>query len=240
MCSSLSGHGMKPWHVGLLLGLRLAASTLPTQGATMKATLDPVTRQFSVAYAVPAGAPEEVTILCSWSPAGRGQWRPAKVIPFMSETALRLLPEEPEGNWKQWVTEGRLTETMWTRRELENYLCSEAVLLEWARAGQGDDLFGRADAAEREQAMRDAIVTVTKALQDLGRPSPWSPDVKASDDVLDPIFRRFSRTLGQRLALRKSDYHLLARHVRAEDVDADVIRVLDQVVAVAAGARPAA
>jgi hypothetical protein len=136
--------------------------------------------------------------------------------------------------------EGRLTETMWTRRELENYLCSEAVLLEWARAGQGDDLFGRADAAEREQAMRDAIVTVTKALQDLGRPSPWSPDVKASDDVLDPIFRRFSRTLGQRLALRKSDYHLLARHVRAEDVDADVIRVLDQVVAVAAGARPAA
>ena len=43
-------------------------------------------------------------------PAGAGQWQPAKVTPLLSETGLRLLPEEPAGDWRQWVTAGKLTE----------------------------------------------------------------------------------------------------------------------------------
>jgi hypothetical protein len=76
----------------------------------MNATLDPVTRQFQITYAVPADAPEVIVARCSWSPAGQSDWRPAKVIPFMSATALRFLPEEPAGDWRTWAIEGRITE----------------------------------------------------------------------------------------------------------------------------------
>ncbi len=109
MGSSTGDRAWAPCCAATLLALVLAPTTV-AQGADMRSELDPVTRQFRVSYTVPAGAPEAVTIRCSWSPAGQGQWRPAKVIPFMSDTALRLLPEEPEGFWRQWVTEGKLTE----------------------------------------------------------------------------------------------------------------------------------
>lgn len=76
----------------------------------MNATLDPVTRQFQISYLVPANAPDVIVARCAWSPPGRNDWRPAKVIPFMSATALRFLPEEPAGDWKTWINEGLVTE----------------------------------------------------------------------------------------------------------------------------------
>lgn len=84
---------------------RLAACLLvaATWGADMDVVVEPVTRYFHLSYPVPASAPEQVTVRCEWSPAGQGQWRPARVVPRMSETAVRLLPEEPAGPWHQWV-----------------------------------------------------------------------------------------------------------------------------------------
>ncbi len=76
----------------------------------METTLDPITRHFRISYEVPAGAPAEVIVRCTWSPRGRGEWQPARVTPFLSETATRLLPEEPAGSWRQWVNEGKVTE----------------------------------------------------------------------------------------------------------------------------------
>jgi hypothetical protein len=35
-----------------------------------------------------------------------------------------------------------LTEMMWQKREIENYLCQEHVLVAYARHDQADDLFG--------------------------------------------------------------------------------------------------
>ena len=76
----------------------------------MNATLDPITRHFQISYLAPADAPELIVARCSWSPSGKGDWRPAKVIPFMSATALRFLPEKPTGDWKTWINEGLVTE----------------------------------------------------------------------------------------------------------------------------------
>ncbi len=72
-------------------------------GADMDVSIDPITRYFHLAYTVPAGVPEQVTVRCDWSPAGQEQWRPARVVPLMSETATRLLPEEPHGPWREWL-----------------------------------------------------------------------------------------------------------------------------------------
>lgn len=130
-----------------------------------------------------------------------------------------------------------LAETMWQKREIENYLCQESVLLTYARHDQPDDLFGRAETDRRMQVMRDCIQEVTVALQTLGRPDPWSADVKASDDFLNPLFERFFKKLGLPNMLRKTDYHVLARLVPKDKIDAEVISKLDGIVAVAQKAR---
>ncbi|MCE5236963.1 hypothetical protein LLH23_00545 [bacterium] len=69
----------------------------------MKTVLDPVSRQFEISYRVPVGVPEVIVARCTWTPAGQDQWRPARVVPLMSPTATRLLPEEPRGEWGQWM-----------------------------------------------------------------------------------------------------------------------------------------
>jgi len=130
-----------------------------------------------------------------------------------------------------------LTETMWQKREIENYLCQESVLLAYARHDQPDDLFGRAEADRRVRTMRDCIQEITLALQTLGRPAPWSADVKASDDFLNPLFERFFQKIGLPNLLRKTDYHVLARLVPKENLDPEVSAKLDGLLAVARTAR---
>lgn len=130
-----------------------------------------------------------------------------------------------------------LTETQWQKREIENYLCFESVLLAYAKHDQADDLFGRAEAGRRESIMRECIREVTAALQTLGRPSPWSADVKATDDFLNPLFERFFKKLGLPNLLKKTDYHILARLVPKDQIDAEVKMKLDGIVAVATRAK---
>ena len=129
-----------------------------------------------------------------------------------------------------------LTETMWRRREIENYICIEEVLLSYARHDLADDLFGKAESRHREQAMRDAIADVTKLLE-IDDLDPWSPDVKATDQVLDRVFRLFFKKLKLPLQLRKSDYHILAGLVPKERLDAEITEKLDAIVAVAQKAK---
>ena len=138
---------------------------------------------------------------------------------------------------KQLAAGTPLTETMWQRREIENYLCREQVLLAYARHDQPDDLFGQAEAGRREQVMRECIQEVTAALQTLGRPDPWSADVKASDDFLNPLFDRFFQRLGLPNLLRKTDYYVLASLVPADQIDPEVLIKLDGIVAVAKRAK---
>lgn len=131
-----------------------------------------------------------------------------------------------------------LLETMWRRKEIENYLCSEGVLLAYARSGLPNDLFGITEQRKREQVMRESIREVTEALRTLGKPDPWSAGIKASDDFLDPLFRKFFGKLSLPLAFRKSDYHELAGLLRAQDVDPEVREKLDAIASVARRAKP--
>lgn len=133
-----------------------------------------------------------------------------------------------------------LTELMWTRREIENYFCSEGVLTAYASQGLLNDLFDQAEKDEREQAMRAAIREVTDALKTLGKPDPWSSDTKASDDFLDPLFKKFFEKRNLPLQLRKSEYHTLAGLVPAVDLDKEISAKLDAIVTTAKKAKPRA
>jgi len=131
-----------------------------------------------------------------------------------------------------------LVERMWSRREIENYLCCEEVLIAYARHDLPDDLFGAAEKTHREQAMKEAIFEVTQAMATLGKPNLWSPDIKATDECLDVVFRKYFEKLGLPLQLRKSDYHTLARLMPRENLDAEISEKLDIIVSVAKSAKP--
>jgi hypothetical protein len=130
-----------------------------------------------------------------------------------------------------------LREMTWQKREIENYLCQEEVLVAYARHDQPDDLIGRVEAVRREGLMRECIAEVSAALVTLGKPSPWSPDIKASDEFLKPVFERFFRKLDLPNLLRKTDYHILAGMVPKEKLDPEITSKLDAVLAVAQKAK---
>jgi ABC-type arginine transport system ATPase subunit len=134
-----------------------------------------------------------------------------------------------------------LTELMWSRREIENYFCSEEVLMAFAGAELPDDrlpLFAIGQQERRKMAMKESIEAVSKALKTLNKPDPWSADIKASDEFLDPLFTEFSKRLALPLVLRKSEYCDLVRFLPRDRVDPEVVKMLDAIVQVAAKGKP--
>jgi hypothetical protein len=131
-----------------------------------------------------------------------------------------------------------LTELMWRKREIENYLCSRQVLLSYARGDDANDLFSRAEADHRVQVMEECISEMEAALSKTRRQPPWSAEIKASDDFLDPLFENYFEKLGMPNQMRKTNYHVLAQYVRKEDIDPEVTEKLDAIVAVAKRATP--
>ncbi len=131
-----------------------------------------------------------------------------------------------------------LTELMWERRELENYICFEDVLMEYASGNEDEDLFTISQQPGRQQAMREAIDEITVALAALDKPGPWSADIKATDDFLDPLFKSYFRKLKLPIDFRKADYYQLARFVPLSLIDPEITNKLDKIYATAESAKP--
>jgi ABC-type branched-subunit amino acid transport system ATPase component len=132
-----------------------------------------------------------------------------------------------------------LVQLCWQRREIESYLCQRETLLAWAHANgaeQHGELFGRVLGLQWRQTMADSIDEIAKALAALGKPEPWSADIKASDDFLDPLFRRFFEKLKLPNLMAKTDYHTLVPFVAREHIDPEIERVLDRIAEVASRA----
>ena len=135
-----------------------------------------------------------------------------------------------------------LVEFQWSKREIENYLCMPDVLLAYARGSIESEapgpLFASAEAQNREKVMRECVsdLVLPVALRDLK--DQWWSEMKASDDFLDRLFRAFYDKLGLPNLMRKSDYHTLARFVKKELIDPEIMKVLDRIVEVAGKARP--
>ena len=128
-----------------------------------------------------------------------------------------------------------LVETMWSRCEIENYLCIREVLIAWARHASGGELF----ASHWVDAMEATITEIESAMQTLNKGTPWSPDTKVTDDFLDPLFSKFFKKLDLPNLFRKTDYHELARFLKREQIPAEVVEVLGKIASVAGRAKPA-
>ena len=87
--------------------------------------------------------------------------------------------------------------------------------------------------------MESAIQETESALQKLRKPSPWSADIKATDDFLDGLFLNFMDAAGLlKDTMYKKDYYRLAEHIAIEEVDPEIVEKLDAIVEVAGRARP--
>jgi ABC-type taurine transport system ATPase subunit len=133
-----------------------------------------------------------------------------------------------------------LTQLMWRRREIESYLCQRKVLLAYA-GSLAEKRSGALFAAPALAAMERAMDEVIAALRTLGRPDPFGPDCKVSDEFLDPVFRKFLAALKlPEGTMRKTDYHTLAPFLDSGDIDSEVVEKLDAIAATASLARPTA
>jgi hypothetical protein len=130
-----------------------------------------------------------------------------------------------------------LHEMMWSRREIENYICFPEVLEAYARAsgreGAPGPLFAEAAAAERAETMHSAILDLVPPIALRNRADPWWVDTKATDEFLDRLFVRYFEELGLPNLMRKTDYHVLASLVPRQLVDPEVITKLDLIRSVA-------
>ena len=75
-------------------------------------------------------------------------------------------------------------------------------------------------------------------LQPLGKESPWSPNIKVTDDFLDPLFATFFQEVGFPNLMEKTNYHTLVQYLPAEQIDPEVTDVLDSILEVANKAKP--
>ena len=91
-----------------------------------------------------------------------------------------------------------LFEVKWRRCEIENYLCYPETLLAYAEHVEGEPgpLFEETRRGRQRTAMQEAMDEISAALGVLGRPDPFGPDVKASDDFLAPLFQSYFKEAG--------------------------------------------
>jgi ABC-type lipoprotein export system ATPase subunit len=141
---------------------------------------------------------------------------------------------------KELDEDGPLCEVKWRQREIENYLCYPETLLEYANDADGEllPLFLEPLRERQRSAMEEAINEVSSALRTLGRPDPFGPDIKASDDFLNPLFQRYFEKLGIRNLMQKTEYHSLTKYVPTERIAPEIIEKLDLIVRVAGEAKP--
>ncbi|MXW40692.1 MAG: AAA family ATPase [Synechococcus sp. SB0668_bin_15] len=130
---------------------------------------------------------------------------------------------------------------MWQRNEIENYFCRRETLRAYANPTVKDQTEPQQltiQTVSQQAAMDDAIGEITNALQSLGKGSPWDAGIEASDDVLVPIFKAYSRRLGIYNAMGKKDLYKLVDHIPSvAAIEPEVSNKLDAIAAVAEAAQ---
>jgi len=119
------------------------------------------------------------------------------------------------------------------RSEIENYFCTKAVLLRWARSTLNpmiqNTLWTPAEQDEQANAMLSAIKAVEGSMQILKKTDLWSPNLKASDDALRPVLENYYERLGRQETVQKSRFHELIPFMEADEVDKEIHEVLDEI-----------
>ena len=131
---------------------------------------------------------------------------------------------------------------VWERREIENYLCTQATLEAYAHASAAEaqpiPLFTVAEVDRRLTAMLEAIDEISEALRRLDKGSPWDADVKVSDEFLTPLFKTYFDKIGIPNLMEKKNFYELAGYVPDDEIDSEISNKLDAITGVAKSVPP--
>jgi hypothetical protein len=142
---------------------------------------------------------------------------------------------------KELQTGSQLSERMWSRREIENFLVTPDSLRAFVQMGlRRDDLIEEAERRNRLSILETCVGELVNALRLTNKPDPWGPDIKVTDDFLDPLFKLFYERLGTPQRIYKRDYHGLAEAIPVGEIAPEVAQVLDGILETANRAKPAA
>ena len=140
---------------------------------------------------------------------------------------------------KELHTGSQLTERMWSRREIENYLVTPASLRAFVQLGLGDDLVSQAERSTRLETLETCMTELINALRLTTEHDPWGPDIKVTDEFLDRLFKLYYERLGIPQQTFKRDYHGLADAIPVEEIAPEVSTMLDGILDAANRAAPA-
>ena len=132
-----------------------------------------------------------------------------------------------------------LMEYAWQKREIENYIVSsKQVLIDWLQAKAEERTEGPLFSMNSVSIMEKKIEEIEKARETLGQESPWSPDIKVTDEFLDRLFETVFDELKIPNLMQKTNYHTLVQYVSSDHIDPEVTKVLDSILEVANKAVP--
>ena len=127
-----------------------------------------------------------------------------------------------------------LEQIVWRRREIENYICSNAVLLGFARGQEiPEDLISGVESEARVAAMTETLQEMESAAKTFGT-SLWSEDAKASEEVLPRIFSLYLTKVNDIRTPTKKEYFTLVDYQSADSIDSEITQKLDVIASVAA------
>lgn len=122
-----------------------------------------------------------------------------------------------------------LKKAVWSKREIENYLCYKETLLNFASSEAPGPLFGE----KYKEEMRNSINEIKAALKTLEQPSPWSDELKVSTEFLTKLFKNFYARIERYNPMNKKDFHSLVRYTPQEKIDKEITQKLDIICEVA-------
>ena len=126
----------------------------------------------------------------------------------------------------------------WQRREIENYIVSnKQILIDWVRHA-AERIVGPLFSIDWVSAMEERITEIENARSVFRQESPWSPDIKVTDDFLDGLFETFFEKFEMTNLMGKTNYHTLVQYLSPEQIDPEVTEVLDAILEVAQRAGP--
>ena len=88
--------------------------------------------------------------------------------------------------------------------------------------------------------MHEAIDGLGISLEQLMSGPPLSVNIKASELVLEPLFKAYFSKLGLYNRMAKRNFHELIQYMPIEEIDPEVTEKLDAIADVAESAMPAA
>lgn len=139
-------------------------------------------------------------------------------------TALQALALWDMG-WRRWVE----------KRDDSSASKRQGVAINLAK----NDLVDQAERSQRLDVLQTSLDELIGALRITGKPDPWGPGIKVTDDFLDLLFKRYFERLGTPQQIFKRDYHGMADAISLQDIDVEVTQVLDALWEVAQRANPA-